>query len=88
MDGKIQAMASEMGVSYADMVGFVGCLQVWINKGYSLADAIQKNLETLANLAANVSEGFSAEYGPKREAAEALKAHLAGEIWEAVRGEA
>jgi len=85
MEQKITALAAEMGVSVAELASFISCLSVWTSKGYSLAEALQKNLDTLASLAAGVSEGLSGTYGVKHTAAVALRTHLAGEVWDAVR---
>lgn len=84
MEQKITELAAEMGVSFADLTSFISCLSVWTSKGFSLAEAMQKNLDTLAGLASNVSGGLSSEYGVKHTAARALRDHLAGSVWDAV----
>ena len=45
---KIEALAAEMGVTVADVEGFVVGLSVWVNKGYSLVDAIAKHSDQMA----------------------------------------
>jgi hypothetical protein len=47
---KIADLAKEMGVTEADVVGFVECLRHWISKGYSFEAAIAKHMEVMAGM--------------------------------------
>lgn len=84
MADKVGQLAGEMGASVEDVRGFLSALSVWTRQGYTIEGAIQKNLETLHTLLSNVSEGLSAEYGPRREAAVALRTVAAHLVWDEV----
>lgn len=71
---KIEALAAEMGVTVADVEGFVVGLSVWVNKGYSLVDAIRKHSEQMARF---VNHG--AELVRSQDARNAI----AGSFWDA-----
>lgn len=47
MSAQVQALAAEMGVTVADVEGFIAGLSVWIGKGYNLTDAIAKHGEQM-----------------------------------------
>ncbi|WP_262027615.1 hypothetical protein [Microvirga sp. Mcv34] len=53
---KIAELASLMGVSEADVRGFVAGLSVWIEKGFTFEEAIEKNLAVMTGLANNAVE--------------------------------
>lgn len=82
--GKVEQLAAEMGANVEDVRGFLSALSVWTSKGYTIEGAIQKNLETLNTLLSNVSDGFSAEYGPLHDGARALRTLAANMVWETV----
>lgn len=84
--GKVERLAAEMGANVEDVRGFLSALSVWTSKGYTIEGAIQKNLETLSTLLTNVSEGLSAECGPRRDGAVAMRRLAADLVWDAVNG--
>ena len=84
--GKVEQLAAEMGANVEDVRGFLSALSVWTSKGYTIEGAIQKNLETLSTLLTNVSEGFSADYGPRRDGAVAMRRLAADLVWDSVNG--
>ena len=53
INSKIENLAAHMGVSPKDLAGFVACLGVWTAKGYSLEQAIEKNMDQMRRFVAN-----------------------------------
>ena len=49
----ITDLAKEMNVSENDVVAFVECLKVWIAKGYSIEQAIEKHMAQMVRLVNN-----------------------------------
>ena len=47
---EIKELAALMNVSDADCSSFVNCLRVWIGKGYSLEQAIERHMQQMRNL--------------------------------------
>ena len=43
MTDQIKALAAEMGVSEGDVLSFAACLRVWMDKGYTLEEAIHRH---------------------------------------------
>ena len=41
---KIESLAKEMNVTENDLIGFLSAIKIWMDKGYSMDEAIQKNL--------------------------------------------
>ena len=41
---KIESLAKEMNVTENDLIGFLSAIKIWMDKGYSMEEAIQKNL--------------------------------------------
>lgn len=70
---KIAALATELGVSEADAIGFIGCLRVFTDKGYTIEQAIERNLATWVTLLDRVNHGSQSTYSPYRPAAEAMQ---------------
>ena len=79
-------LAALMGVTESDLAGFVACLKVWTDKGYSVEQAIGRHMATMAGLLTNVSDGFSRTESRHHEAAVALKGAAASMVWDAVNG--
>lgn len=52
----IKELAAEMNVTEADVLGFVAALSVWISKGCTFEQAIEKNLSQMKRLASNAVE--------------------------------
>lgn len=50
---KIEALAKHMGVTTADLAGFIECLRVWIAKGYTMEQAIERHMAQMNRLANN-----------------------------------
>jgi|GEM_PF-4509353 len=69
---QIDHLAAETRVSSADAKAFVACLQVWIAKGYSLEQAIERHMAQMARLVAHCEQLC------KRQA----RAALAGAMWD------
>ena len=49
----IEQLAAEMGVSTRDVCGFVACLSVWVRKGYTFEQAIERHMAQMTRLANN-----------------------------------
>ncbi len=47
----INDFAKKSGVSVKDAIGFIECLKVWTDKGYSLEQAIEKNTAQILRMA-------------------------------------
>ena len=50
---KIESLAKEMNVTENDLIGFLSAIKIWMDKGYSMEEAIQKNLAQMARLVNN-----------------------------------
>lgn len=50
---KITTLAKEMNVTENDLIGFLSAIKVWMDKGYTMEDAIAKNLEQMTRLVNN-----------------------------------
>lgn len=48
---ELQKLAKEMNVTENDLSGFVSCLRVWIAKGYTIEQAIEKHMAQMTRLA-------------------------------------
>lgn len=53
MQTTIKDLAAQMGVSESDVIGFVECLSVWVSKGYTFEQAIEKHMAQMMRLAEN-----------------------------------
>ena len=67
----VATLAVEMGVTASDLNAFVECLRVWIAKGYTLEQAIERHMAQMNRLAANCHKL------PKQALAEDLYEELA-----------
>ena len=47
MSDQIKALAAEMGVAEGDVLAFVACLRVWMDKGYTLDEALARHAEAM-----------------------------------------
>lgn len=74
-----QEMASEMGVSVADVESFINCLRVWTNKGYSVEMAIHKHMEQMNRMVSAVKGGVDEKLVAQLKPKIALCLYLAGE---------
>lgn len=50
---KIESLAKEMNVTENDLIGFLSSIKIWMDKGYSMEEAIQKNLAQMVRLVNN-----------------------------------
>lgn len=50
---KVEALAKHMGVTTADLAGFIECLRVWIAKGYTMEQAVELHMVQMNRLANN-----------------------------------
>ena len=50
---KIESLAKEMNVTENDLIGFLSVIKIWMDKGYSMEDAIQKNLAQMVRFVNN-----------------------------------
>ena len=50
---KIESLAKEMNVTENDLSGFLSAIKIWMDKGYSMEEAIQKNLAQMVRLVNN-----------------------------------
>ena len=50
---KINELAKEMNVSPTDVLAFVRCLRVWVEKGYTFEQAIAKHSAQMNRLASH-----------------------------------
>ena len=50
---KIESLAKEMNVTENDLIGFLSVIKIWMDKGYSMEEAIQKNLAQMVRLVNN-----------------------------------
>ena len=50
---KIDSLAKEMNVTENDLIGFLSSIKIWMDKGYSMEEAIQKNLAQMVRLVNN-----------------------------------
>lgn len=50
---KIANLAKEMNVSENDLIGFLSAIKIWLDKGYSLENAIEKNMLQMNRLVNN-----------------------------------
>lgn len=70
---QIEQLAKEMGVTVGDMIGFIECLRVWVEKGMTFEEAIaahMKQMTRLAESAANLPKSIVVEsYDELRERA-------------------
>src|SRR5687768_9423331 len=46
----VENLAKEMGVSVNDLSGFVACLRVWMDKGYTMDEAIARHMQQMTRL--------------------------------------
>jgi len=53
MTDQIKALAAEMGVTEGDVISFVVCLRVWMDKGYNLEEAIHRHAEVMREIVNN-----------------------------------
>ena len=81
-----QQLAAELGVKPEALEGFILGLSIYVNKGYTLEQAIAKLLALWQSLLETVSRIQTSEY-QYRDVAEAMRARLAESVWGAVRGE-
>ena len=50
---KIESLVKEMNVTENDLIGFLSAIKIWMDKGYSMEEAIQKNLDQMVRLVNN-----------------------------------
>lgn len=50
---KIESLAKEMNVTENDLIGFLSAIKIWMDKGYSMEEAIQKNLAQMVRFVNN-----------------------------------
>ena len=50
---KIESLAKERNVTENDLIGFLSAIKIWMDKGYSMEEAIQKNLAQMVRLVNN-----------------------------------
>ena len=50
---KIETLAAQMNVSVKDCAAFIECLNVWIAKGMTLEQAIERHMSQMHRLVAN-----------------------------------
>jgi len=50
---KIANLAKDMNVSENDLIGFLSAIKLWMDKGYSLEVAINKNMSQMNKLVNN-----------------------------------
>ena len=50
---KITTLAKEMNVTENDLIGFLSAIKLWMNKGYTMEDAIAKNMQQMTRLVNN-----------------------------------
>lgn len=75
-------LAQAMGVSEKDATAFVECLRVWVAKGYSVEQAIEKHMQQMRRM---VNEAYEAISNPcKTEKAGDMKRAAADLLWETV----
>ena len=70
----IKQLAVMMGATEADTAGFVACLRIWTDQGYTVEQAIARNLEVQRRVLDCASEGASNELSRFRPAVNALAA--------------
>jgi hypothetical protein len=46
----IAELAALMGQKESDVVAFIDCLRVWMNKGYSLEESIARHMAQMARM--------------------------------------
>lgn len=80
----IESLAADLGVTPAMAADFLQGVGIWTAKGYSIEDAIKRNLDVWQQLVYRVCDGLTNEYSPYRTQAKELLQHLAGEVWETV----
>jgi hypothetical protein len=51
----IKELAETMGQSDKDVAAFVECLRVWISKGYTIEQAIEKHMQQMTRIASNAA---------------------------------
>ena len=50
---KIESLAKEMNVTENDLIGFLSAIKIWMDKGYSMEESIQKNLAQMVRFVNN-----------------------------------
>ena len=50
---KIESLAKEMNVTENDLIGFLSVIKIWMDKGYTMEEAIQKNLAQMVKFVNN-----------------------------------
>ena len=50
---KIESLAKEMNVTENDLIGFLSAIKIWMDKGYSMEEAIQKNIAQMVRFVNN-----------------------------------
>ena len=50
---KIELLAKEMNVTENDLIGFLSAIKIWMDKGYSMEESIQKNLAQMVRFVNN-----------------------------------
>lgn len=74
MQMKVSEIAALMGVTESEAQGFIDCLRVWTDKGYTVEQAIARNLAAWQTAQDNLADGTYNELSRHRDAADALKA--------------
>ena len=83
---KIEALASLLNASVADVVGFVDCLRVWTDKGLTVEQAIERHMATMRRMMSKAGEACANSGSVAASEFRALTQIAAGEVWESVRG--
>lgn len=51
-----KTLAAEMGVTEGDLKGFIDCLSLWMAKGFSFEQAVEKHMAQMTRLAENADK--------------------------------
>lgn len=49
-DASVANLAAQMGVTVADLSGFIAALRVWMAKGYTMEQAIEKHMAQMGRI--------------------------------------
>ena len=53
---QVAELAALMGQKESDVQAFVDCLRIWINKGYSFEEAIERHMAQMNRMAERATE--------------------------------
>lgn len=71
---KVSELAQAMGVSVADLRGFLAALSIWMRKGYSLEESIQRHMSQMTRFV-----NRSADLARDAD----IRAAVANSVWDA-----